>query len=112
MHCTTWKYLDVFLIVFFFWSDSLCFLGRGEYVVFEPSEKGPKGLVTQVPSKKYAGLYIFQSVYGHLIGDGFVFNWTIELKKIKKARMTFWNSKNQSPVFQGKTNPSRKCDTY
>ena len=81
MHCTTWKYLDVFLIVFFFWSDSLCFLGRGEYVVFEPSEKGPKGLVTQVPSKKYAGLYIFQSVYGHLIGDGFVFNWTIELKK-------------------------------
>ena len=41
--------------------------GRGEYVVFEPPKglKGPKGMVTQVPTKAYAGLYMFQSVYGH-----------------------------------------------
>ena len=52
--------------------------------MFEPSEKGPKGLVTQVPSKKYAGLYIFQSVYGHLIGDGFVFK-TEKLNRKKNS---------------------------
>ena len=48
-------------------NDKYFKIGRGEYVVFEPSEKGPNGLVTQVPTKTYAGLYTFRSVYGHLV---------------------------------------------
>jgi len=47
--------------------------GRGEYVVLSASSKnssstaGPMGMVTQVPTKTYAGLYIFKSVYGHYV---------------------------------------------
>ena len=46
---------------------------RGEYVVLSASSKnssstaGPMGMVTQVPTKTYAGLYIFKSVYGHYV---------------------------------------------
>lgn len=44
--------------------------GRGEYVVLakaHTSPKGPRGMVTQVPTKTYQGLYVFQSVYGHYV---------------------------------------------
>jgi len=48
--------------------------GRGEYVVLSASSKnggsstaGPMGMVTQVPTKTYAGLYVFKSVYGHYV---------------------------------------------
>lgn len=42
--------------------------GRGEYLVFESAaaSQGVRGIVTQVPSKTYAGLYIFNSVYGNV----------------------------------------------
>ena len=49
--------------------------GRGEYVVLassNTSKKGPQRMVTQVPTKTYAGLYVFQSVYGHyVVGEYF-----------------------------------------
>lgn len=43
---------------------------RGEYLVYEEDHhesKGPRGMVTEVPTKDYAGLYIFKSVYGHYV---------------------------------------------
>lgn len=45
------------------------FTGRGEYIVLEPSKnsEGPMGMVTQVPTKTYQGLYVFKSVYGHFV---------------------------------------------
>ena len=51
-----------------------CFEKRGEYVVLSASSKnggsstaGPMGMVTQVPTKTYAGLYTFKCVYKHYI---------------------------------------------
>lgn len=38
--------------------------------MLEPSknrQEGPRGMVCQVPSKTYAGLYMFKSVYGHYV---------------------------------------------
>ena len=51
--------------------------GRGEYVVLAPNSKkdsrGPLGMVTQVPTKFYAGLYVFKSVYGHYVVGKVIF---------------------------------------
>jgi glycerol-3-phosphate dehydrogenase len=49
--------------------------GLGEFVVLEAAAAknglnttgGPMGMVTQVPTKTYAGLYIFNSVYGNVV---------------------------------------------
>ena len=58
--------------------------GRGEYVVLassNTSKKGPQRMVTQVPTKTYAGLYVFQSVYGHyVVGEYFFRSKSLTLK--------------------------------
>ena len=57
---------------------------RGEYVVLSASSKnggsstaGPMGMVTQVPTKTYAGLYTFKCVYKHYI---YVHTYFLQLK--------------------------------
>ena len=39
----------------------------GEFIVFEGGDDIVKTMAVQVPTKTYAGLYIFQSVYGHIV---------------------------------------------
>ena len=50
--------------------------GRGEYVVLakdsKTAKRGPQRMVTQVPTKTYQGLYVFQSVYGHYVVGEFL----------------------------------------
>ena len=41
---------------------------RGEYLVFDSDQRDVvKGTVVPIPSKQTAGVYIFQSVYGHTV---------------------------------------------
>ena len=53
--------------------------GRGEYVVLakdsKTAKKGPQRMVTQVPTKTYQGLYVFQSVYGHYVVGEFLLEY-------------------------------------
>ena len=71
---TTFRHssLDNFLVQIL--HTHACFEKRGEYVVLSASSKnggsstaGPMGMVTQVPTKTYAGLYTFKCVYKHYI---------------------------------------------
>ena len=41
---------------------------RGEYLVFDRDQRDVvRGTIVPVPSKQTAGVYIFQSVYGHTV---------------------------------------------
>ena len=81
---TTFRHnsLDNFLVKIL--HTHACFEKRGEYVVLSASSKnggsstaGPMGMVTQVPTKTYAGLYTFKCVYKHYIPIFYSFHFLL-----------------------------------